>query len=204
MAIIYAPTQSPADAAAKFRAMQARAHALGPALVPARDMVAKLIDDSFHRSQSPDGTAYAKNAQSTIDKKGSAKPNIDNAFLRMSTYVNAIPNGLEIGAPMPYAGHVQWGSVTTGTLKHASYSARSRAGTTNAGKRSKRASSRVVSIGPTFKREIDTPWTRAIPARAFLPFTRDGAVMAVGRAKTVFDSITRMVMAYITTGKVTP
>ncbi len=177
MALIYAPTQSPAEVAAKFRAMQARAHALGPVMVVARDMVAKLVDDSFERSQSPDGTPWAPNAPSTIARKGSAKPGIDNGILRGSMTAAVIPNGVTWGTNTPYAAPVQFGAVRSGRLKNASYTG-------------------------GVKRPANTPWTSATPGRAFMPFARDGALMRIGRAKTAFDNITRMVMTYIVTGKV--
>ncbi|MFA7295711.1 MAG: phage virion morphogenesis protein [Dehalococcoidia bacterium] len=180
MTIVFAPTQSPSEVAAKFRAMQARAHALGPVLAPAREMVAKMIDDSFERSQSPDGTAWAKNAPSTIARKrGSAKPGIDKGILRASQYVTVIPNGLDFGTRVPYAAPVQFGSVRGGRLKHASYTG-------------------------GVKREKGTAWSSTTPGRAFLPFTREGLLMRTGRAQTVIDAVTKMVMAYIVTGKVTP
>jgi phage gpG-like protein len=178
MAIVYAPSASPKEVAARFRAMMQRASDLSAVLKNAAEDVKLLMLDSFEFGVSPDGTPWKPNAQSTIDRKKSSKPGINIGDLRLSVTASATKNSLSFGTNKPYAGDVQWGSTRTGNLKNASY----KGGT---------------------KRDKGSAFTVKVEGRAFVPMLRDGNLMTQGAAKALFDSITKSVMLYITTGKIT-
>jgi phage gpG-like protein len=203
--ITFEPGKSPADAVKALKEMALRARDLRPVLVPGAEALGQMLTLGFERSTAPDGTAWAPNAQSTIDRKrGSSKPNIDTTRLKRSVYAKPSGmNGIALGTNVPYGGPAQFGSTRTGTLAHASYSARTVAGRTKSGKKSKARGKRVSLVGPTFKREAGTPWKVTIPARPFLPFTAAGALTSTGPIAALIERLRQRVYDYISTGKIT-
>lgn len=204
MTITYAPGQSPDDAARALAAMQARIRDMRPVLTPGAEDLATVIGLGFETSQAPDGTAWLPNAQSTIDRKrGSAKPNVDTTRLKRSIRTAATHNSITIGSNVPYAGPVQFGSTRSGTLKHPSYSARTVAGRTKSGAKSKAAGKRTANIGPTQKRPAGTPWKVTIEPRPFLPFTATGGLMSTGPIGAALERLSKRVVSWIVDGRVT-
>lgn len=204
MTIAYSPGASPDDAARALAAMQARIRDMRPVLTPGAEDLATVIGLGFETSTAPDGTAWLPNAQSTIDRKrGSSKPNVDTTRLKRSIRAAATSNTITLGTNVPYAGAVQNGSTRSGTLKHPSYSARTVAGRTKSGKKSKSAGKRTANIGPTQKRPAGTPWKATIEARPFLPFTAAGGLMSTGPIGAELARLSKRVVTWIVDGRVT-
>jgi phage gpG-like protein len=176
--ITYESGKSPEDLARKLEAMKARAKNLQPVMVVQAESIKKLLDDAFRQQRGPDGTPWAPNAPATIARKGSAKAGIDTGLLRASTTATASGNSISFGTNSPYAGPNQFGAVTSGALKHASYSG-------------------------GVKRPVGTPWKRTQPARPFMPFQIDGTLITIGPAKVTFDRLLKAVARYVSTGEVT-
>lgn len=176
MTIAFSPGQSPDDAARALQAMRSRLTDLRPVLTPHAEAIRKLLDDAFRLSRSPDGTAWAPNAASTVARKGSAKPGIDKSILRNSLSAQAGRNDITFGTNVPYAAPNQFGAVRTGVLRNASSKP---------------------------KRAKGTAFTNVTKARPFMPFTIEGTLITIGPAGRVFTELARAVGTYITTGKVT-
>lgn len=200
MTVTFEPGKSPDDVVRALKGMRDRLANLQPVLDVQGEQIRKLISDSFRQSRSPDGSPWAPNAQSTIDRKGSAKPGIDTRVLENSVAVTAGRVDITLGTNIPYAGANQFGATVEGTLKHNTYDRRTMAGVTKSGGVSKK---KVRISGPTRMRPEGTPWKREQPARPFLPFTVAGTLITIGPSERVFNRLARAVGVYITTGKIT-
>lgn len=98
------------QADAELAAMVRRTRDLRPAMEPGAAELATLIDDSFQRSESPDGVPFVPLKPATIAKrrKGSSKPLVDTNRARRSISVVAGPKSLRFGSNVDYLGfHVE-------------------------------------------------------------------------------------------------
>lgn len=241
MTVTYAPGQSPDDVRRALEAMAARIRDMRPVLVPGAEMLRGVLERGFETSTAPDGTPWAPNAQSTIDKKrGSAKPNVDTSRLKRGTQVRAVgTNSIQIGSNVPYAGPVQFGSTRSGmtidpaiarkkNAPRAAIKAKTRRAV-KAGKKmnrdDKRAAKRAAAgLAPVKQRKpratgvtrigggaprktaapfVSKPWKVTIPARPFLPYSPTGGLTSSGPAGEALKALSRSVVEYIVSGRVT-
>lgn len=201
MTVTFEPGKSPDDVVRALKGMRDRLANLQPVLEVQGEQIRKLISDSFRQSRSPDGSPWAPNAQSTIDRKGSAKPGIDTRVLENSVAVTAGRVDITLGTNIPYAGVNQFGAISEGMTTdprpaQARAAAKARAKREAAGKKLRT----LRGSKATF---TSTPWKREQPARPFLPFTVAGTLITIGPSERVFSRLARAVGVYITTGKIT-
>ena len=96
---------------ARLRAKAERARDITPALTVAAEAVKTAIDDRFRSSTDFAGAAFAKNAPSTIKKKGSSKPLIDSGVTRASTSARVVSGTtIRFGTNQPAAGYGWFGT----------------------------------------------------------------------------------------------
>jgi len=106
-------TQTGADeAAARLEAIAARLRDISPVMQVIAADTMTVIDDSFAGSRSPDGSAWAPLAPSTVARRrlGSSTPLVDTGRLRSSMFARANPRGLQFGTNVTYAAPHQIGA----------------------------------------------------------------------------------------------
>jgi phage virion morphogenesis protein len=93
-------------------ALAARLDDMSPVMRVIAEDIKTLIDDSFDKSRSPDGQAFAPLKPATVKKRrgGSSKPLVDTARLRNSIVVTGSKKSVKFGTNVPYAGFHQLGT----------------------------------------------------------------------------------------------
>ena len=106
------------EAMDELEAITARIRDLSPVLTVAAQDTKTLIDDSFRRSRSPDGSAWSPLAPSTIKRRRQGPRTrarkatilVDTGVLRNSMYSTSDKSSLTMGTITPYAVYHQFGS----------------------------------------------------------------------------------------------
>ena len=106
------------EAMDELEAITARIRDLSPVLTVAAQDTKTLIDDSFRRSRSPDGSAWSPLAPSTIKRRRhgprtrarKATILVDTDVLRKSMYSTSDKSSLTMGTITPYAVYHQFGN----------------------------------------------------------------------------------------------
>lgn len=106
------------EAMDELEAITARIRDLSPVLTVAAQDTKTLIDDSFRRSRSPDGSAWSPLAPSTVNRRRQGPRTrarkatilIDTGILRNSMYSTSDKSSLTMGTNTPYAVYHQFGN----------------------------------------------------------------------------------------------
>lgn len=214
-------------ASKKLAEMIERSKDLSAPLSAGAAAIKKLIDDSFRNSVSPAGEAWKDLAPSTVEKrrKGSNKPLVDTGILRAAAFARVDGNSIVFGDNMSYAGPQQFGAEHDGVYKPVKKSGPSIGPRSPLGKRAKagRKSGRTRRgvklftgerghIGPrTFSQHHNSTESRTaraggsytvkLPARPFLPVSKDGAFIRSGAAAEVLAKVGEYIRNWVSTGK---
>lgn len=102
----------------EIRALEARVRDLSPVLTVAAQDTKTLIDDSFRRSRSPDGSTWSPLAPSTVKRRRQGPRTrarkatilVDTTTLRNSIYSTDEQMSLVFGTNTPYAVYHQFGN----------------------------------------------------------------------------------------------
>lgn len=106
------------EAMDEFEAITARIRDLSPVLTVAAQDTKTLIDDSFRRSRSPDGSTWSPLAPSTIRRRRQgprtrarkATTLVDTGVLKNSMYSTSDKSSMTLGTNTPYAVYHQFGN----------------------------------------------------------------------------------------------
>lgn len=183
------------SASRKFAAIEARLRNLSPVLRVAAAALDKLMDDSFARQQSPDGTPWAKLSPVTVDRR----------IMRTGSGSAITYRGSRLrttrGAPTARANRYRapggaQALIDTGRMRRSLHA--DVVGNTI------RFGTNVVQGTTQFYGNPNNKMfgkARApIPARPFMPVTPNGQPMARGPAGAFFDKLRLQLRDYILTG----
>ena len=106
------------EAMDELEAIAARIRDLSPVLTVAARDTKTLIDDSFRRSRSPDGSRWERLAPSTVKRRRQGRNRearkatilVDTDVLRKSMYSTSDKSSLTMGTITPYAVYHQFGN----------------------------------------------------------------------------------------------